>query len=111
MQTIQLHLTIPDQSAVAVYSMLEDAALRVDGSWSCVDDGAETALTLAACFDLGATSQAGASEPRVAMSLIDDTVARLAGLFEGKVRVDDVVIQMHSSASASRLEVEPGDGT
>lgn len=123
MRSIQLHLTIPDRTAAAVYTILASAGapgasgspqaamlsdwpagspdldrtghgMAVFGrSWSCVDDGVETAVTFATRLDLGDRSQADTSEPRAALTLVDDTVATLSGLFEGKVRVDDIVIQ------------------
>jgi len=69
-----------------------------DGAWSCVDDGDGTAVTFAARIDLGIAARAGAAETRAVRALIDDAVGRLSGLFDGNVRVDDVVIQSQENA-------------
>jgi hypothetical protein len=79
-----------------------DSGRVFNGSWSCVDDGADTAVTFAAQVDMGIAPQAETLEPMAVRTLIDDTVARVSGLFEGNVRVDDVVIQAHQPGSVSR---------
>jgi hypothetical protein len=123
MRCIRLHLTIPDRPAAAVYTTLAaargsdpspSASARVSrwdstgpdgrqfvGSWSCVDDGCDTALTFAGRLDMGTVPVTGASEPQAVRTLIDDTVATVTSLFDGNVRVDDVVIQAHGCEDQS----------
>jgi hypothetical protein len=110
MRFIRLHMTVTGQPAAATYSTLGVAVSGLlptttvskwevndvpsfEGSWSCVDDGGDTAVTFAARLAPGSLA---AAELR---SLIDDTVATVSGLFEGNVRVDDVVIQAHPAGN------------
>jgi hypothetical protein len=71
-----------------------------DGSWSCVEDGDGTAVTFAARLDLGIAPPADAIETLAVQALVDDAVSIVAALFGGNVRVDDVVIQPHETATA-----------
>ncbi|MGH9124562.1 MAG: hypothetical protein ACRDZ8_07530 [Acidimicrobiales bacterium] len=78
----------------------QDRAVSVfDGSWSCVDDGPGTAVTFAARFDLG--DPGAEAETLAVRALIDDAVGVVAGMFEGDIRVDDVVIQPTRPAALS----------
>jgi hypothetical protein len=73
-----------------------DAAVGLlQGSWSCVDNGRNTAITFAARLDLGDPSGDDPRETLAVDRLVDNAVARLVRLFPGLVRVDDVVIQVH----------------
>jgi hypothetical protein len=105
-RSIRLHLTIPDHQATVVSATLAgyygrpgllchldgDAAL-LEGSWSCVPDGNDTAVTFSARLDMGSPSQADTLEPRAALTLVDDTVAIVSGLFGDGARIDDIVMQ------------------
>jgi len=62
-----------------------------DGSWSCVDDGPATAVTFAAHLDVALSH--GDAETLAVRSFLDDAVSLVAGMFDGALRVDDVVIQ------------------
>lgn len=64
-----------------------------EGSWSCVDDGGDTAVTFAARLDVGVPHPA--VESRAVRAFLDDALVILSCLFDGNVRVDDVVIQAH----------------
>ncbi len=72
-----------------------------DGSWSCVDDGSGAAVTFAARLDMGvAASPAGAFDAAILENMavrafIDDAMVIMSCLFDGNVRVDDMVIQGH----------------
>ncbi len=126
MRSIRLHLTLAGRDAAATYPTLAgsvlggrtvehtldpvrhqihfrsgDQATVVEGSWSCVDDGPDTAVTFAARLDMGDPACPDPVEPVAVRTLVDDTVALVAGLFPGRVRVDDVVIQAHQPVSAS----------
>jgi hypothetical protein len=72
------------------FGRTSDIAL-FEGSWSCVDDGDDTAVTFAARLDVGIPHPA--VETAAVRAFIDDAVVILACLFDGNVRVDDVVIQ------------------
>jgi ribosome-associated toxin RatA of RatAB toxin-antitoxin module len=82
------------------FRQLEGDIALFDGSWSCVDDGADTVVTFAARLDMGIPSLADALEPIAVRTLIDNTVAIVSGLFEGNARVDDVVIQADEPATS-----------
>jgi hypothetical protein len=76
-----------------------------DGSWSCVDDGGDTAVTFAARLDLGTPSPGGELETddfetMAVGAFIDDAMVIMSGLFDGSVRVDDIVIQEHQYSAA-----------
>ncbi|MDQ6615516.1 MAG: hypothetical protein M3083_12425 [Actinomycetota bacterium] len=124
MRSIRLHLTVLGRPADAVYTSLADLGHyfeasyetsshqirrwqpqsdvgRFDGSWSCVADGADTAVTFAARLDMGIPPRADALEPTTARTFIDSTVAMVSGVFEGGIRVDDVVIQGHEPATVA----------
>ncbi len=70
-----------------------------EGSWSCVDDGDDTAVTFAARLDMGIPHPA--VETAAIRAFIDDAVVILGCLFDGNVRVDDVVIQAHEPVAFS----------
>lgn len=62
-----------------------------EGCWSCVDDGHDTAVTFAARLDVGIPHPA--VETRAVRAFLDDALVILSCLFDGNIRVDDVVIQ------------------
>jgi hypothetical protein len=80
------------------FGRASDIAL-FEGSWSCVDDGDDTAVTFAARLDIGIPHPA--VETAAVRAFIDDAVVILACLFDGNVRVDDVVIQAHEPLAFS----------
>jgi hypothetical protein len=71
-----------------------------DGSWSCVDDGSDTAVTFAARLDLGTPSPGDELETMAVGAFIDDAMVIVSCLFDGSVRVDDIVIQEHQYSAA-----------
>jgi ribosome-associated toxin RatA of RatAB toxin-antitoxin module len=75
------------------FRQLEGDVAVFDGSWSCVDDGADTVVTFAARLDMGIPSLADALEPIAVRTVIDNTIAIVSGLFGDDVRVDDVVTE------------------
>ena len=105
MRSIRLHLTIPGHPATVVSSTLagyhatpgffgnlDGSVALLEGSWSCVPDGEDTAVTFWARLDTE-TPAADQVEPLAAFALVDDTVAIMAGLFGDAARVDDIVMQ------------------
>jgi hypothetical protein len=112
MRTIRLHLTIPGEGpdAVAVtLAGLDPVELATAGSavtvsessWSCVDNGDSTAVTFAARVDFGAASRVAPSETAAAQALVDQALRMASILFDGRLRVDDVVVQGHCPPALS----------
>jgi hypothetical protein len=126
LRSIRLHLTLTGRPAASAFAVLADSAFGerkaettldpirhqihfrtedqvavLEGSWSCVDDGPDTAVTFAARLDMGDPSCPDPHEPVAVRTLVEDTVIRLTGLFPGQMRIDDVVIQAHQPVPAA----------
>jgi len=72
------------------FRQLEGDIAVFDGSWTCADVDDDTAVTFDARLDMGIPSLADALEPIAVRTLVDNTVAIMAGLFGGTARVDAV---------------------
>jgi len=76
-----------------VFRQLEGDIALFEGSWSCTASGDGTAVVFAARLDMGIPSLADALEPIAARTLVDNTVAIVSGLFDGRSIVEHVNLE------------------
>ena len=73
------------------FRQLEGDIALFEGSWRCAAaDGGGTRVTFEARLDMGIPSLADALEPIAARTLVDNTVAIVSGIFQGRSVLDGV---------------------
>jgi ribosome-associated toxin RatA of RatAB toxin-antitoxin module len=84
--------TFDPVALVIAFRQLEGDIDVFEGSWSCTQSAEGTAVVFAARLDMGIPSLADALEPIAARTLVDNTVAIVSGLFEGRSVVEHVSV-------------------
>lgn len=79
------------------------------GSWTCADEEGGTRITFRATLDLGMPSLAEALEPIAVRTLVENTVGIVSGLFLGRARLGDVVVESPDASALTEVGALPWD--
>ena len=92
--------TFDPAARTITFRQLEGDVAVFDGSWRCLDHGADARIAFQARLDMGIPSLADALEPIAARTLVENTVDIVSGLLEGAVLQESAVSRPAGTAVA-----------
>ena len=83
--------TFDPAARTIAFRQLEGDVAVFDGSWRCLNHGADARIAFQARLDMGIPSLADALEPIAARTLVENTVDIVSGLLDGAVLRESAV--------------------